>query len=146
MSDTNLFKDFNPVSAKEWKQKIQFDLKGADYNETLVWESPEGIKVKPFYHTDDEVETPSVQKQAGWSIGQTIYAGNVALANENALTALAKGAESLTFVVPSADVKIATLLNDINLKETSIYFEFQFLSSNYIKELLDFVGDAKDHI
>ena len=33
MSDF-LFKEFDPVSAKEWKQKIQVDLKGADYNET----------------------------------------------------------------------------------------------------------------
>ena len=146
MSDSDLFKDFNPVTAKEWKQKIQFDLKGADYNETLVWESPEGIKVKPFYHADDEVATPSVQKQTGWSIGQSIYAGNASLANKNALAALAKGAESLIFVVPSAEVKIATLLKDINLKETTIYFVFQFLSSSYVKGILDFVGDAKDYI
>jgi methylmalonyl-CoA mutase len=26
---TNLFED--PVSSKQWKQKIQFELKGADY-------------------------------------------------------------------------------------------------------------------
>ena len=47
MSDSNLFNEFPEVSAKQWKQKIQVDLKGADYNDTLVWESPEGIKVKP---------------------------------------------------------------------------------------------------
>ena len=29
---TKLFDDFNQVSSKQWKQKIQFDLKGADYN------------------------------------------------------------------------------------------------------------------
>jgi len=28
--------EFPPVSAAAWKQKIQFDLKGADYNETLL--------------------------------------------------------------------------------------------------------------
>jgi methylmalonyl-CoA mutase len=48
-----LFNDFDEVSAKQWKQQIQFELKGADYNETLVWQSPEGINVKPFYHQDD---------------------------------------------------------------------------------------------
>ena len=31
----HLFKDFEPVSSKQWKQQIQFELKGADYNETL---------------------------------------------------------------------------------------------------------------
>ena len=53
MESKKLFDEFTPVSSKEWKQKIQFELKGADYNETLLWESLEGIKVKPFYHKDD---------------------------------------------------------------------------------------------
>ena len=48
-----LFSEFDQVSAKQWKQKIQVDLKGADYNDTLVWQSAEGINVKPFYHADD---------------------------------------------------------------------------------------------
>ena len=51
--EQQLFNEFEPISSKQWKQQIQFELKGADYNETLVWESPEGIKVKPFYHYDD---------------------------------------------------------------------------------------------
>ena len=40
MSDDLLFDEFTPASAKSWKQKIQVDLKGADYNDTLIWESP----------------------------------------------------------------------------------------------------------
>ena len=31
-----LFDEFEPVSASAWKQKIQVDVKGADYNETLL--------------------------------------------------------------------------------------------------------------
>jgi len=48
-----LFDEFDSVSAKAWKQKIQADLKGADYNETLVTSTDEGIDIKPFYHADD---------------------------------------------------------------------------------------------
>ncbi|KAG1649520.1 Methylmalonyl-CoA mutase large subunit [Nymphon striatum] len=47
--------------SKQWKQKIQYDLKGADYNDALVWESPEGIKVKPFYHADDLIALPKAE-------------------------------------------------------------------------------------
>jgi methylmalonyl-CoA mutase len=36
---TNLFDDFDPVSSKQWKQKSSLNL--ADYNETLIWNSPE---------------------------------------------------------------------------------------------------------
>jgi methylmalonyl-CoA mutase len=30
----NLFEEFDGVSSKQWKQQIQFELKGADYNDT----------------------------------------------------------------------------------------------------------------
>ena len=43
----NLFEEFDGVSSKQWKQQIQFELKGADYNDTVIWNSPEHIKVKP---------------------------------------------------------------------------------------------------
>jgi methylmalonyl-CoA mutase len=43
---TNLFDDFDPVSSKQWKQKSSLNSR-ADYNETLIWNSPEDIK-KPF--------------------------------------------------------------------------------------------------
>ena len=48
-----LFDDFDSISSKQWKQKIQFELDGADYNQTLIWNSPEDIQVKPFYHRDE---------------------------------------------------------------------------------------------
>ena len=47
------FKDFETSSAKAWKQKIQFDLKGEDYNETLLTKTDEGITIKPFYTKED---------------------------------------------------------------------------------------------
>ena len=69
MNTTNkLFSEFEAISSKQWKQQIQYELKGADYNETLVWESPEGIKVKPFYHLDDtsEIELTFEHTEAFW--------------------------------------------------------------------------------
>ena len=54
----SLFKDFEAVSSKAWKQKIQVDLKGADYNDTLIWHTNEGIDVKPFYHSDEFENLP----------------------------------------------------------------------------------------
>lgn len=146
MSDNSLFDDFNPVSAKEWKQKIQFDLKGADYNKTLVWESPEGINVKPFYHADDNANSYRVAITSGWNIGQSIYVHNAIVANSRAKTVLEKGAESIQFIIPSDDIKISELLEGIPLKETHIYFDFHFLSLDYIKSIRNFIGDFKDTI
>ena len=47
-----LFDLFPPVDARRWKQKIQADLKGADYA-TLINSTPEGIDIRPFYHRDE---------------------------------------------------------------------------------------------
>ena len=33
--------------------KIQADLKGADFNKKMVWKTNEGFDVKPFYRTED---------------------------------------------------------------------------------------------
>ena len=52
-SKEKLFSDFPPVSTQEWMDKIQVDLKGADYEKKLVWKTNEGFKVKPFYRQED---------------------------------------------------------------------------------------------
>lgn len=147
MSKNRLFDEFSPVSSKEWKQKVQFDLKGADYNQTLVWESPEGIKVKPFYHGDDEVRTfQNLTNESGWNIGQSIYAGNASLANEKARKELQRGAESLCFRIPSEEIKIEALLKDVDLSTVSVYFELEFLSKKYIQSIIDFAGNSIENI
>ena len=147
MSKNHLFDEFSPVSAKEWKQKIQVDLKGADYNETLVWESPEGIKVKPFYHSDDAVSTPeNLTSGSGWNVGQSIYAGNAKAANEKAKQVLGKGAEAMYLIIPAEDIKISELLDGIILADTKVYLELQFLSSSYVKTVIHFVGDAQENL
>jgi len=149
MSKSNLFSEFPEVSAKAWKQHIQFNLQGEDYNEKMIWESPEGIKVKPFYTAYDlkekQLHQPSNKK---WFVGQTIYAGNAILANEKALDVLERGAEHLVFIVPTEEIKIEQLLKSIHLEKVVIHFELLFLSSEYISKILNFTlyTNAKIHL
>ena len=49
----NLQADFAPVSKQAWKDKIIADLKGADFDKKLVWRTPEGFSVQPFYRRED---------------------------------------------------------------------------------------------
>ena len=97
--NNELFTDFNPVSAKAWKQKIQFDLKGADYNETLIWQSLEGIHVKPFYHQDDfkKAFSPVPGHPQKWNIGQALFIDDETITNKIAKDVLARGADALFF-------------------------------------------------
>ena len=145
MKGKTLFENFREVSAKEWKQKIQYDLKGRDYNEEVVWDSPEGIKVKPFYHADDlKGSLAEVNDSKPWKIGQTIYAGNAIMANEKAHKLLKKGADSIRFVIPAETVDAVVLLNNIDSNSVGIHLQMQFLSKKYITAVLKAVPSSSN--
>lgn len=133
----SLFNEFEPVSAKQWKQKIQYDLKGADYNDTLVWTSNEGVQVKPFYHSDDFRAFPPISKTRAsqFKICETIYVADVEASNRNAVASIKGGSESLKFILPTDDVSIEQLLENINLDDVEVYFELEFLSEKFTKNL-----------
>lgn len=130
-----LFEDFNEISSKQWKQKIQYDLKGADYNEKLISVSSEGITVKPFYHPDENIPTHSILPVAPWKICEQIYVHSVEISNKRARSVLNKGAESLWFIIPSEEISPEKLLDGINLKEIPVYIKPEFLSSEYIQKI-----------
>jgi len=140
----SLFNEFEPVSSKQWKQQIQYELKGADYNDTLVWESPEGIKVKPFYHQDEasanlNIATP---KQP-FSILQNIFVHDVKKSNERALDTLNRGAESIRFTIENETISIEELMHNLPLEAVHYYFYLSFLSVDFAQKLNDFAQKNK---
>jgi methylmalonyl-CoA mutase len=140
MMNEPLFDEFDDVSAKQWKQKIQFDLKGADYNETLVWNSNEDISIKPFYHADDFKEFPEIPhtNTTDWMICQSIYVADVKKSNTKALNLLENGAESILFIIPSDTISVEALLQNIDLDIVPMHYELQFLSPDFIKKINTF--------
>jgi len=141
---THLFEDFDPVSSKQWKQKIQFELDGADYNESLVWNSPEDIKVKPFYHRDDfSKTTTAATKATQFKICQNIFVFDVEKSVERALDSLQRGAESLRFTIDNESVNIDKLLEKLPLENTVIYFDLKFLSTDFINKINTIVEQKK---
>jgi methylmalonyl-CoA mutase len=133
---TNLFEDFDPVSSKQWKQKIQFELKGADYNETLIWNSPEDIKVKPFYHKDEFTKAfPVTTKASEFNICQNIFVFDIDKSVERALDSLSRGAESLRFSIADETIDVAKLLEKLPLENVAIYFNFSFISIDFVKKI-----------
>ena len=51
----NFLSGFPPVNTETWEHAIHEDLKGADYAGKLIWRSPEGIDLKPYYRAEDIV-------------------------------------------------------------------------------------------
>lgn len=145
MSEHLLFADFPKVSSKEWKQKIQFDLKGADYNEALVWESLEGIKVKPFYHSEDlqNLKTVTLPKDHDWKIGQSIYAGDLTKGNAKIKDCISRGAESLIITIPDDSSDYSILFEGIDLSPIPLHFQFKSLNPLAVSRLLEFLDTQK---
>ena len=139
-----LFKEFDEVSAKQWKQKIQYDLKGADYNDTLVWQSPEGINVKPFYHQDNFSEEfqPIPGQPQSWNIAQEIFIDDEEIANKIALDALNRGAESIIFKADK-EFDIEAVFKDFPFQDASIYFDLKFLTEKFYNKLIEFLSSNK---
>lgn len=140
-----LFDGFAKVSAKEWKQKIQADLKGADYNNTLIWKTNEGIDVKPFYHADEFESVPQTTNSEAiqWDICQIMVVTNTNETNLKAIDALNRGAESLKFVIQSNTISVEDLLKNINVTTITIHFELHFLSADFVKTLDEFAKKSQ---
>lgn len=129
-----LFNEFENISASAWKQQIQADLKGADYNDTLLWKTNEGITVKPFYHQDTNVATANI-KNNNWRIAQLIAVTTASQANEKAINAINKGAESIVFEIDS-DINIYDLLTNIDVNTIELQFHFKLLSHKMTEDLI----------
>ncbi|MEM1258189.1 MAG: methylmalonyl-CoA mutase subunit beta, partial [Bacteroidota bacterium] len=148
MENNSLFSEFEPVSAKQWKQKIQVDLKGADYNDALVWESLEGITVKPFYSVEDTAGHVGFRlpDDHSWQIGQIIYGGRSDLANKKALDVIQRGSTSLVFELPDSEISWSMLFKDIPLESIAIHLNFHFLELAPFQKLKEFLGEQSCQI
>ena len=132
MSNTTekLFAEFVAPTTQEWMDKIQVDLKGADFNKRMVWRTNEGFNVMPFYRSEDVKDLKAVKSMPGefpfvrgnkvdnnlWFVRQNIVVECPKAANEKALDVLNKGVDSLGLIIKADDVNkefIATLLNGI---------------------------------
>ena len=106
-----LFTEFTAPTTQEWLDKIEVDLKGADFQKRLVWRTNEGFNVQPFYRREDlaNLKTPDAlpgefpfvrgnkKDSNGWYVRQNIKVDDPKEANKKALDILNKGIDSLGF-------------------------------------------------
>lgn len=155
LQDTLRFRDdFPPVSTEEWEEKIQQDLKGADYNKKLIWRTLEGFAVRPYYRAEDlkkikhlniyPAEFPWVRGKTdsrnSWFIRQDVDARfEVGKANQKALDILNRGADSIGFVMEEkgelSRERFEELLQDICIQAIELNFKAGH-ASHHILDLL----------
>ena len=133
-----LTNEFQPSSAAAWKQKIQFELDGADYNQTLLTKTNEGITIKPFYHADDFEKVAVTQIKEDFKICKTIIVESEITANSNAITTLDNGFNAILFIV-SKPFNTSLLFKNLLNKNIDFHFHFNFLSEDFVQELAVFL-------
>ena len=134
-----LFSDFTAPSRQEWRDKIEVDLKGADYQKKMVWRTNEGFSMEPFYLKEDVEQLAAVNALPGefpyvrgnktadneWRVRQNIKCECPKEANAKALDILNKGVNSLGFCIPGDKVSedyLAQLLEGIYLDCVELNF------------------------
>ncbi|MBN2485340.1 MAG: methylmalonyl-CoA mutase small subunit [Bacteroidales bacterium] len=164
-SKEKLFNEFPPVSTEQWEAVIQKDLKGADYEKKLIWKTLEGLRVKPYYRSEDLTGKEYLNALPGefpyirgnnvnsneWEIRQDILVSDPKSANENALFILERGVTSIGFdvyckkdqCIIKTQTDISALLKDIYIDCIGVYFLSGHNSLEVIKMLSDEVQSRK---
>ncbi|MBK0401966.1 methylmalonyl-CoA mutase [Adhaeribacter sp. BT258] len=148
-SETPLFNDFTPVNAQTWEERIRKDLREASYH-SLLWQTDEGITVKPFYTRQDLPENlvsrpddfPFVRttkaRDNQWDNVQTIYVRRESQPSiDKAATALERGATGIHFILKEpVDFDFGYLFSKPFMRGASISFTFPVSPETYLEQYL----------
>jgi methylmalonyl-CoA mutase len=110
MATDSLLSEFPSVSTELWEEAIHKDLKGADYARKLIWQTEEGLAVRPYYRAEDIESLEYLDAAPGdfpyvrgsnpagdWRICEEVDAVDPVEANRAACSAVTAGAEKIVF-------------------------------------------------
>ncbi len=159
--DKRILTEFPPVTTAAWEEQINIDLKGRDYEKSLIWKTNEGFNVRPYYRAEsikglDFPESipgqfPYVRGKSSagnyWQVRQDITVTDFVSANLKALDVLEKGVTSLGFVfkgcvqVSVADLK--SMVKGIHLEAVEINFVLSCKHKLFFETLMALLIELK---
>ncbi len=131
------------ISTKQWKQQIQFLLYGKDY-QSLLYTTIDDIKIKPFYHPQEDISRIPTISRSNTSFIETIYASNWEKTKKTILLLIEQQNLCVRLILPTdfsfqkelIDVIKANsqtlFLLSIQVVSMEILFHFQQLSNTYL--------------
>ncbi|MFT4756968.1 MAG: methylmalonyl-CoA mutase [Vicingaceae bacterium] len=149
MEQQSLFKEFETNSLDEWKKKIVKDLKGKDYEETLVWKDENGIEHQPIYASENTANNDLIKAiQAAQK--KSTHWGNVQLYDGSAENAVEKVTDGLKNGIDFAFIKNTTNFKPFihaRPKGKKIYFFLNEIDISHLPKrlLVDPIKDLLKH-
>jgi methylmalonyl-CoA mutase len=126
----DLFSDFEALSDEAWRAKVIKDLKGKDFEETLVWEDELGIKHQPYYRQSDldsnQLAKPiqlAQKKNAFWAVFQSFDADTEDLKNK-VENALANGVDEVQINAKDEQTDLEQLFGKDFVQNPKLRFRF----------------------
>jgi methylmalonyl-CoA mutase len=131
MSDPELAGGFPGFTEADWMRRVEAVLKGASFDEKLVQETPDGLRLAPLYgqRHGPRAARPS---QAPWTLYQGADHPDPARANAQALDDLENGATGLVLVTQDSGAargfgfdaaSLARVLEGVHLHAVSLKLE-----------------------
>ena len=157
MANTKLFEEFPPISTKEWREKIDKDLKGADLEKKLVWKTIEGFNVQPYYRLED-IDNEAItninpnqypylrgnkKESNDWLIRQDFIVDNIDETNQSILDALMQGVESIALYfnkkMINSQAQFDRLMRGIHPEAVEINFFSDESSADLLSLFVNFI-------
>jgi len=128
------FEEFQASTKKDWEAQVIKDLKGKNFEDTLVWNTPEGFPVQPYYAEEDLAGLPLydiqqaqiTKKTTDWQNRPRLRFSDEKAANKAISEVLQNGAQAVEINFEDADIHsidFARLLDKIKLSDTPVYFK-----------------------
>ena len=141
-----LFNEFHAHTKQQWKQQAVKELKGKNFDETMIWNIDKNIHIEPYYASEDIdfQSTKHIQKAQNqrvnfnWQYREMVRYTSEKETNSLILKLLKSGVDSflidLSDVVLS-DVEIKKLLHNFKLSDTPFFFKVENKALNLVNEL-----------
>ncbi|MBP0438860.1 methylmalonyl-CoA mutase family protein [Tianweitania sediminis] len=141
---------FPQADMDAWRAVAEKALKGADFEETLVSHTDDGLRIEPLYRRADPLFVPRCNPLKPWSFVQRIDDVDPARANRQALDDLEQGATGLALVfegapnafgygLPGTPEALAAVLEGVALNRVHLRIDVHPQSRMSVDWLVDYL-------
>jgi methylmalonyl-CoA mutase len=124
--DLKLAQEFPAVPTSAWEAAIGRDLKGADRDRKLVWQTEEGLAVRPYYRAEDAAALPVQRVTGRWQIAQDARPGPDAVRADLLHEAGAHAVQELGWAMAAGVERLAALTAAESVETAAPKVEFVF--------------------
>ncbi len=130
-----LFSEFDPVSTEAWMERVKADYKTDDPLSKINWKTGEGFDISGIFRQEDLKDlgylnslpgefpyTRGTKTDNDWKVNGIITESDIATANQTAVKAICRGANSIEFNCKNVNSTedLTKLFKDISIEVTQI--------------------------